>query len=126
MMRVLVLSLMVVLSGCSTVKEWIPSFWDPNQSARIVDIRLDVLAIDCSQPQVAQLKPLQRDLLWFKEYSSSKGMTQGDVLRVVEPIDAIVSEWAERGEGSKGYCTIKRKLLLEQSERAAQVIQGRW
>ncbi len=116
----------IFLSGCSTVKEWIPSFWDPNQSARIVDIRLDVISIDCSKPQVPQLAPLQRDLLWFKEYSTSKGMAQADVLRVVAPIDTIVSEWAERGEGSKGYCTIKRKLLLEQTERAATVIQGRW
>ena len=125
MMRTLILSVLL-LTGCSTVQEWIPSFWDPNQSARIVDIRLDVMGIDCSQPQMAQLKPLQRDLLWFKEYSTSKGMTQGDVLRVVQPIDTIVVEWAERGEGSKGYCTIKKKLLLEQTERASKVIQGRW
>ena len=125
MMRTLILSVLL-LTGCSTVQEWIPSFWDPNQSARIVDIRLDVMGIDCSQPQMAQLKPLQRDLLWFKEYSTSKGMTQGDVLRVVQPIDVIVTEWAERGEGSKGYCTIKKKLLLEQTERAGKVIQGRW
>lgn len=125
MMRVLILSVLL-LSGCATVQEWIPSFWDPNQSARIVDIRLDVMGIDCSQPQMAQLKPLQRDLLWFKEYSTSKGMTQGDVLRVVAPIDVIVTEWAERGEASKGYCTIKKKLLLEQTERASKVIQGRW
>ncbi len=106
--------------------EWVPSFWDPNQSAKIVDIRLDVEGIDCSKEQMPQLVALRRDLQWFRVYSQTKGSTQADVLRVVEPIRTIVDEWAERGEGSKGYCTIKRKLLLEQTERAAGVIQGRW
>ena len=125
-MRRLILISAILLSGCSTVIEWVPSFWDPNQSARIVDIRLDVESIDCSREQMPQLAKLRADLQWFRIYSQTKGRTQGDVIRVVEPIRTVVDEWAERGEGSKGYCTIKKKLLLEQTERAAAVIQGRW
>lgn len=125
-MRRFVLVLALVLSGCATVTEWLPSFWDPNQSAKIVDIRMAVYNIDCSKEQRPQLVPVEQDLEWFRVYSQSKGSTQADVLRVVAPINTIVEEWAQRGEGSRGYCTIKRKLLLEQTERAAGVIQGRW
>ena len=125
-MRLMILALAVVLSGCSTVMEWVPSFWDPNQSAKIVDIRVDVEGIDCSREQMPQLVKLRGDLQWFRVYSQTKGRTQADVLRVVEPIRTVVDEWVERGEGSRGYCTIKRKLLLEQTERAATVVQGRW
>lgn len=125
-MRALIVVAVMLLSGCSTVMEWVPSFWDANQSAKIVDIRLDVESIDCSREQMPQLAKLRTDLQWFRVYSQTKGSTQGDVIRVVEPMRTIVDEWAERGEASKGYCTIKRKLLLEQSARAAEVVQGRW
>lgn len=53
-------------------------------------------------------------------------MLQADVLRVVEPIKKTVDEWVARGEGSKAYCSIKKKLLTQETERAASVILGRW
>ena len=125
-MRKLLIILAVFVSGWTTLQNWIPSFCDANQSAKIVDVRVGVERIDCSRPQLEQILPVQANLQWFQVYSKTKGMTQGDVLRVVDPIKKIVDEWVERGDGSRGYCTIKRKLLLEQTERAAVVIQGRW
>ena len=29
----------VALTGCASITQWIPSFWDDNQSAKIIDIR---------------------------------------------------------------------------------------
>ena len=49
-----------------------------------------------------------------------------DVLRVVEPINTTLDEWVRRGEGSKAYCGIKKKLLTQEAARAAEVILGRW
>ncbi len=119
----------VALSGCSTVKSWIPSFWDDNQSAKIVDVRLAVDRIDCSQPQLAQAQRVRDDLRWFELYSQSKGWRQADVLRIIKPMQATVEDWYRRSldaQGSKGYCEIKKKILQQQSERAAQAVLGRF
>ncbi len=119
----------ITLSGCSTVKSWIPSFWDDNQSARIVDVRLAVDRIDCSQPQLAQAQRVRDDLRWFELYSQSKGWRQADVLRIIKPMQDTVEDWYRRSldaQGTKGYCEIKKKILQQQSERAAQAVLGRF
>jgi uncharacterized protein YceK len=122
---IIILSL-ALLSGCSTVKSWIPSFWDDNQSNYIVEARLGAERINCDQLQLPQVIMLQTDLRKFELYSESKGFLQKDVLRVVEPIKKSVDEWVQRGEGSKGYCAIKKKLLVDQTTRAASVVLGRF
>ncbi len=125
-MRIISLLFVLALSGCSTLQSWIPSFWDDNQSNYIVQARLDIEGIDCSKEQLPQVVALQKDIRKFELYSESKGSLQKDVLRVVEPMKGTVDEWAKRGEGSKTYCEIKKKLLAQQAERAAKVILGRW
>lgn len=126
MRQLVVLLALVSLSGCSTVKEWIPSFWDDNQSAYIIDARVHVSQINCDLEQRPQVLRVQEDLVRFEFYSQSKGMLQADVLRVVDPIKKTVDEWVQRGEGSKAYCGIKKRLLTQETERAAEVILGRW
>jgi uncharacterized protein YceK len=114
------------LSGCATVQNWIPSFWDDNQSHYITEARLSVSKIDCSQPQAPQVAGIADNLKRFELYSTAKGGLQKDVLRVIEPMQSTVKEWQDRGEGSKTYCEIKKKLLTQQGERASKVILGRW
>jgi len=116
----------VLLTGCATVKSWIPSFWDDNQSAYITEARLSVERVNCALPQLPQVLTLSEDLRRFQLYSEAKGALQQDVLRVIEPMQTTVREWRDRGEGSRVYCEIKKKLLAQQGERAAKVILGRW
>ena len=116
----------VMLTGCSTVQNWIPSFWDDNQSAKIIDVRQRVQNIDCEQPQQPQAQALVADIQWFKLYSESKGMLQKDVLRLMEPINETAKAWAARPNGSKAYCESKKKILIQQTDRAASGILGRW
>lgn len=125
-MRIVLALLVALLAGCSTVKEWIPSFWDDNQSNYIALVRLDIEQINCDREQGPQVLRVQQDLRLFELYSESKGTAQADVVRVVAPIKITVDEWAARGEGSKGYCTVKKKLLTQEALRASQVILGRW
>ncbi len=123
------LAVSLTLSGCSTVKGWIPSFWDDNQSARIVDVRLKVDSIDCTQPQLLQAEAIRQDLRWFELYSESKGWRQNDVLKLTAPMKETVDDWVKRSkekEGTKVYCEIKKKILVEQSKRAATAILGRF
>jgi hypothetical protein len=126
MRKLYVVCLVVMLSGCATVQNWIPSFWDDNQSAYITDARLSVERINCAEPQTMQVQRLREDLRRFELYSQAKGSLQKDVIRVIEPMQSTVKEWAERGEGSKTYCEIKKRVLAQQGERAAKVILGRW
>lgn len=119
-------ALAVMLTGCATVQSWIPSFWDDNQSAYITEARLSVERINCSEPQQPQTQRLAEDLRRFELYSQAKGTLQKDVLRIIEPMQATVKEWRDRGEGSKTYCEIKKKVLAQQGERASRVILGRW
>lgn len=116
----------VMLSGCATVTTWLPSFWDDNQSHYIIQASLTAESINCDQAQLAQVLVLQTDLRRFELYSHSKGFLQKDVMRVVEPVKKTVDEWVQRGEGSKSYCMIKKKLLVEQISRAASVVLGRF
>ena len=129
MNRLIIIFALSLLTGCSTVKSWIPSFWDDNQSSRIIDVRLAVDRIDCAQPQLAQAGRIRDDLRWFELYSQSKGWRQQDVLRLIKPMQETVDDWYKRSldqQGSRGYCEIKKKILQQQSERAAQAVLGRF
>jgi hypothetical protein len=107
----------------------IPSFWDDNQSAKIVDVRLKTDMINCEQAQLPQAQQLQADLRWFELYSESKGRRQQDVQKIIAPMQESVADWVKRsteGQGSKGYCEIKKKLLQTQAKSAASAILGRF
>ena len=129
MKRIILIAAAVMLTGCSTIQNWIPSFWDGNQSAKITDVRLTVDRIDCSKDQLAQAQQLRDQLRWFELYSVSKGALQKDVIKLVKPIQDTTEDWYKRsldGQGSVGYCNIKKKILEQQTARAATGIMGRW
>jgi len=117
---------LAMLTGCATVQNWVPSFWDDNQSHYIIAARLKVEKIDCAAPQAPQVAGVSDQLRQFELYSSAKGSLQKDVIRVIEPMQSTVKEWTQRGEGSRTYCELKKKLLTQQGERASKVILGRW
>jgi len=128
---IIVLSL-TLLSACSSFKSLvaeIPSFNDPNQSARIIDVRQSIEQIDCGLPQLVQAQRLQHNLQWFHLYSESAGLRHTDVLRLTEPMEATVNEWATRaakGEPSKIYCELKQNILRAQAKSAAAAVLGRY
>lgn len=129
MKTIFALALAFAVTGCSSLVSYIPSFWDDNQSARIIDVRLRAELIDCAQPQLPQVRALAQDLRWFELYSQSKGLRQTDVIKLIQPMQETVRDWEQRTarqEGSKFYCETKRKIIIEQSLRASQAILGRF
>lgn len=129
-MRILAIALISVsLTGCATVKDWIPSFWDDNQSAKIVDVRQKIENLDCTKDQLPQVAAIRSDLQWFQLYSESKGWRQADVLRVVKPMQETVEDMYKRAQGEQGskvYCDLKKKVMQQQSKRAAEAVLGRF
>lgn len=130
MMRKLLLALALVsLTGCSTIKDMIPSFSDNEQSRSIVTVRLLSERLNCDQPLVAQITPIRDELRWFELYSRGKGWRQNDVLKLVHPMQDTVEDFYKRaqdGQATKGYCEIKRKIMITQSSRAAEAVLGRF
>jgi len=129
MKKIVIIAVAMTLTGCANMYKYIPSFWDDNQSAKIIDIRQKIHNIDCTREQAPQAVAIVRDLQWFRLYSDSKGRSQQDVLKLVEPMEQTATDWANRSvtqEGSRTYCEIKKKVLAGQIDRAAGSVLGRW
>lgn len=124
--------IVTTITGCATVntiKSWIPSFWDDNQSSKIIDVRQSIAQLDCQQDYLPQIKRIRDNLQWFELYSESKGWQQKDVLRVIKPIQDTVADFYKRGveqQGSTGYCELKKKILATQADHAARAVLGRF
>jgi hypothetical protein len=129
MKRILLIASVVLLSGCSTIVGMIPSFWDDNQSAKIIDVRSSIDSINCKEPQLAQALQVQAQLRWFELYSESKGRRQQDVIKIITPMQESVTDWVKRSQDSQStvsYCEIKKKLLTSQAKTAASAVLGRF
>ena len=126
-MRILIVALVLALGGCANIQAWVPSFWDDNQSARIVDVRLNIERVDCvnALPGVARVRD---DLAWFALYSESKGVLQKDMIRLITPMQATVEDWHKRTVqgSSETYCELKKSVMRQQAQRAAGAVLGRW
>jgi len=129
-MKIIITTVLAVsLTGCGSLYKYIPSFWDDNQSAKIIDVRQKTHNIDCGQPQAPQAEAIVRDLQWFRLYSDSKGRSQQDVMSLIQPMEETAEDWLRRSrekEGSRTYCEIKKKVLVGQADRAAGSVLGRW
>lgn len=64
----------ILVSGCA-LSDAIPSFWDDNQSARIVDMYVKSTNLNCKQPHLPQVKSMKDDLQWFELYSKQRLVT---------------------------------------------------
>jgi hypothetical protein len=131
MKKLLAILSIALLQGCAGLSGLIPSFWDDNQSSRIISVRLDIERVDCKTAQLPQVVKIRDDLAWFKLYSESKGGRQADVIALTTPMTATVEDWHKRvtTEGHKDnaiYCDLKKRVLQEQSQRAAKAILGRF
>lgn len=119
--------LIVMLVGCSTIKDKLPSFWDDNQSHAVIDIRQAVIDLDCKQPHAPQVALIKRHMDWLILYSQIKDTR--DVLRLVKPMNETVNDFYDRSmvkQGSEAYCNMKKKIMDTQSSTVAKAVLGRF
>lgn len=131
MKRTLLILTVLLLQGCAGLTGLIPSFWDDNQSHKIISVRLDIERLDCKAQQKPQVTKIRDDLEWFRLYSESKGGRQADVIALTKPMSETVEDWHKRvsQESHKDnpiYCELKKRVLTEQSTRAAKAVLGRF
>lgn len=122
-------SVTIALSGCASMEGVIPSFWDDNQAAKAIDIKISVNGLDCTKTQNPQVRAIKKDLDWFVYYSQAKGYLQKDVLKLIEPLNETVNDFDKRTQekdASVAYCNIKKKVLVEQTSIFAKGVLGRY
>ena len=65
MKKLLVILVIAGLSGCSTIKDWIPVRWDSNHSNSITTIQQTTRNFDCKGDIAQQSKELEQKIEWF-------------------------------------------------------------
>ena len=126
-MKLAVVALTLALAGCSSLPFEIPSFWDDNQAARIIDVRQSINDLDCAAAHAPQVKTIQHHLKWFELYSQSKRTP--DVARLIQPMQATVDDFYQRSvenPGSAAYCELKKRVMITQGETMARAVLGRF
>ena len=126
-MKLAVVVLTLALAGCSSLTFEIPSFWDDNQAARIIDVRKSVDDLDCAAAHAPQVKTIQTHLKWFELYSQSKGTP--DVARLIQPMQATVNDFYKRSVENPGipaFCELKKRVMIIQGETVARAVLGRF
>ena len=126
-MKLAVVALTLALAGCSSLPFEIPSFWDDNQAARIIDVRQSINDLDCAAAHAPQVKTIQHHLKWFELYSQSKRTP--DVARLIQPMQATVDDFYRRSvenPGSSAYCELKKRVMITQGETVARAVLGRF
>ena len=117
----------VMLAGCSSLKDYIPSRWDANQSRAVTDIQQHSRNFDCKGDVALQSKVLAAQVEWLDIYSSTKDTR--DVAKITGLMNSTVKELAERsskGPVSPMYCDIKKKILIQQADTIGHMVQGRF
>lgn len=117
----------VSLTGCSTIKEWIPVKWDANQSQSITSIQQTTRNFDCKGDIAQQSKALAQQVEWFSIYAESKPTR--DVISLASKMTDTVKELQDRsskGPVSPLYCDLKKKILVQQADMIAHTVQGRF
>lgn len=120
MVRIYLLAAPLLLSGCMTI----PSFYDDNESKVAIDLRYSVEQLDCARQQQPQVAEIRSKLTWMELYVESKG--SDDISDMIKPMRETVDDFYKRGEGSEGYCKIKKKVMSTQSKLIADAVLGRF
>jgi PBP1b-binding outer membrane lipoprotein LpoB len=127
MKKLLILCVLVALSGCASIMEYIPSGWDVNQARVITDIQQQARHIDCKADLKPQVDQLSKNVEWFDIYSQTKPTR--DINKLTGTIKDTVKELQERvakGPVSPLYCDLKKKIIQQQADILAKSVQGRF
>jgi hypothetical protein len=129
MKQLFILLALFSLTACTSLKTAIPSFNDPNQSAKIIDVSFTVDKLDCDKPHAPQVLLIKDNLRWFELYSQSNGFRNQDVLNIIKPMQDTVDDFYKRSvekQGSKGYCELKKNIMAAQARAASDAVLGRF
>lgn len=120
MIKALLLSTVLVISGCAGI----PSFYDDNESLLAMRVVFAVEMVDCNQVPMPSFKRVDLQTAQLKTYSTLK--ESDDVLRLVGIFEKSLNPVLERKAMTTKYCELKKETLHEQSSKMATTIMGRF
>lgn len=126
MKYIITLLMALSISGCATITNLIPSFWDDNQAKVAVDIKYGIGNINCKSDHLL-IALILEDVNWFISYSESKGTN--DVIKIITPLKSTLVSLDEKVKNNTvtpTYCELKKKILITQSDKFAKVVLGRY
>jgi hypothetical protein len=118
-MKILVLSIALMISGCSMI----PSFWDDNESWSVAKIRHSVDTLNCSGNYVPQVNALVSDIRFLQLYSESKG--SDDLGEMISPM-MDTARGLQKMTVNETFCKLKKKQLAKQSAIIADATMERF
>lgn len=122
-MRVLLLSLVFTLGGCSSLMN--TSFYDDNESVAIVDVVMAVKTLDCQSPTVKDdVDHLKYKTDWMMTYSTLK--RSKDILELMNIFNKSLTGMVEKDEIKPAYCEMKKKSMIKQTESIAEGVMRRF
>ena len=127
MKKLVAIIMLVSLTGCASIMEYIPSRWDVNQAKVITDIQQQARRFDCKADQAAQLNELAKSVEWFDIYAKTKPTR--DIAKLTGIMDKTIEEYQGRlktGPVSPLYCDLKAKIIKQQADILAGSVQGRF
>lgn len=127
MKKVLMALVVVSLTGCASIQDMIPSFWDDNEARAAVDLKFEVRKLDCNGDMKSGVLAIKDDIEWIEAYSQAKGSR--DVLRMIAPIKATVVDFEkniEQSKANKVYCDLKKRVMTNQANMFSKSLLGRY
>ena len=118
----------ILLTGCATVTDMIPSFWDDNEAKAAVDIKYTAQKINCQDNYQFMVYDLQDNIEWLIAYAESKGSK--DLIRLTKPLQNTTDAFVKKVEAEKDvslvYCELKRKIIVNQANTLSNAALGRY
>lgn len=126
MKNIFLLSLIIFISSCSFTNI---SFWDDNQAYKSVDINVGANKLNCNvmQDLSFHVSSLEYNVFWLEQYSINKKTK--DIIEMIKPIKETLNDFRKRidsKELSVGYCRLKQKILIEQTNELSRAIMVRY
>jgi hypothetical protein len=117
MKKIILISMLVVLTGCSTIKEYWPRSHDPAMFNNLVATDLAIENINCDQPDWSKAKESAAQVARYAEW-------RGDPQR--ENLKGLLAhtERMSRG-GSKTFCELGKKTAKQRIDATKSAWEGR-
>jgi hypothetical protein len=117
MKKLILIASLVVLSGCSTIKEYWPRPHDPEMFGMLVDTDIAVERIDCEKADWTQAVDLSTKLARYTDWRGDPQVTNLKGLQAH-------TERMSKG-GSKMFCELGKKTAKQRIEAAKSAWEGR-
>ena len=116
-MKYLIALSLVVLSGCSTIKEYWPRAHDPVMFDSLVRVDIAIEQIDCAKPDWAAAQAEAHKLARYTEW-------RGDPQR--ENVRGLAAHTDRMSKStSRAFCELGKKTAVQRIEAAKSAWEGR-